>query len=166
MDKPPGGGCGAGGIGAGGPGPGGTGHQRCPGGALPHRRGGGGGRPRRHPHQLPRGEATHAPQRRIPGRPAGPHICGLQHVRALLREGSPLHVAHHTTGDSWTVNVGLIFDTGPKVSSSFSSTEWKCERNVDAKLHRKMERNSKRIKINTNLMSVPPCDFSPQQMMF
>lgn len=81
LDQPPGGGGGAGGVRAGGPGPGCPGHQRSPGGALPHRGSGGGGRPRRHPHQLQRGEAAHAPQRRVPGRPAGPHICGLQHVR-------------------------------------------------------------------------------------
>lgn len=96
MDQPPRGGCGAGGIRAGGPGPGGPGHQRCPGGALPHRRGGGGGRPRCHPHQLPRGEATNAPQRRISGWSAGPHICGLQHVKAPGVEQLPLHVAYHT----------------------------------------------------------------------
>lgn len=107
LDQPAGGGCGAGGLGAGSPGPGGPGHQRGAGGALPHRRGGGGGRPRRHPHQLQRGEATHAPQRRIPGRPAGPHICGLQHVSA------PLHMVYHTTGGSRTVNVRLIIVAGP-----------------------------------------------------
>lgn len=67
MDQSPRGGCGAGGIRAGGPGPGGPGHQRRPGGALSHCWGGGGGGPRCHPHQLARGEATHAPQRWIPG---------------------------------------------------------------------------------------------------
>jgi len=78
VDQPADGGGGAGGLGAGGPGPGGPGHQRGAGGALPHRGRGGGGGPRRHPHQLPGREAAHAPARRLPGRPAGPHLRGLQ----------------------------------------------------------------------------------------
>ena len=80
VDQPAGGGGGAGRLGAGGPGPGPAGHQRGAGGALPDRGRGGGGRHRRHPHQLPRREAAHAPARRLPGRPAGPHLRGLQHV--------------------------------------------------------------------------------------
>lgn len=82
VDQPPGSGCGAGGVWTGGLGPGGAGHQCCPGGALPYCRGGSGGGSWRHPHQLQRREATHAPQRRFPGWSAGPHICGLQHVKA------------------------------------------------------------------------------------
>ena len=80
VDQPAGGGGGAGRLGAGGPGLGPAGHQRGAGGALPDRGRGGGGRHRRHPHQLPRREAAHAPARRLPGRPAGPHLRGLQHV--------------------------------------------------------------------------------------
>lgn len=89
LDQPSGGGGGAGGIRAGGPGPGGSCHQCCPGRALPHCRCGGGGRPRRHSHQLPRGEAAHAPERRLLSRPTGPHIRGLQYVRTQLQEVHP-----------------------------------------------------------------------------
>lgn len=80
VDQPAGGRGGAGRIRAGGPGPGPPGDQRGAGGALPDRRRGGRGRHQRHSHQLPRREAAHALTRRLPGRPAGPHLCGLQHV--------------------------------------------------------------------------------------
>lgn len=80
MDQPAGGGGGAGRLGAGGPGSGPSGHQRGAGGALSDRGRGGRGRHRRYPHQLPRREAAHAPAGRLPGRPAGPHLCGVQHV--------------------------------------------------------------------------------------
>lgn len=58
--------------------------KRGPGGALPHRGRGGRGGPRRHPHQLQRREAEDAPPGQLPRRPAGPHLCGLQHVTSLL----------------------------------------------------------------------------------
>lgn len=89
LDQSAGGGGGAGGIGAGSPGSCGPGHQRGPGGTLPHRRSGGGGRPRRHPHKFPGGKAAHAPERRILGRPTWPHIRGVQHVKAQLLEVYP-----------------------------------------------------------------------------
>lgn len=80
VDQPAGGGGGAGGLRAGGPGPGSHGDQGGAGGALPDRGRRRGDGHRRHPHQLPRREAAHAPARRLPGRPAGPHLRGLQHV--------------------------------------------------------------------------------------
>ena len=80
VDQPAGGGSGAGRPRERGPGPGAPGHQRGAGGPLPHRGRGGGGGPRRHPHQLPRGEAADAPAGRLPHRPAGPDLRGLQHV--------------------------------------------------------------------------------------
>lgn len=80
LDQPAGGGGGAGGLRTGGPRPGSHGDQGGAGGALPDRGRGGGGGHRRHPHQLPWREAAHAPARRLPGRPVGPHLRGLQHV--------------------------------------------------------------------------------------
>lgn len=160
MDQPPRGGCGAGGIRAGGPGPGGPGHKRCPGGALPHRRGGGGGRPRCHPHQLPRGEATHAPQRRISGRSAGPHICGLQHVKAPGVEHLPLHVAYHTEDSKYRA----CMHTDAVSMASF-------ERNQDS-LFFQLSGNMKEMwmhnftaRCKSNLTRVSPCDFLPWQIV-
>lgn len=70
-------------LGAGGLGPGAPCHQCGPGGAPPHRGGGGHRGPRGHPHQLQRREAENAPARLLPGRPTGSHLCGLQHVKTL-----------------------------------------------------------------------------------
>lgn len=93
-------------------------------------------------------------------------------MRSPAAGGLPLRVAYHTTGDGRTVNMGLVTVAGP-VSARFllkhsklPSSEWKYERNMDAKLHSRMERNSKRNKIDTNLTNpVSPCDFLPRQIM-
>ena len=97
LDQPAGGGGGTGWAGAGCAGPGGPGDERGAGGAPP---GGGRGGDRgsgRHPHQLPRGEAAHAPARWLPSRPAGPHLRGLQHVSPLSpNQLDPIYTAYNT----------------------------------------------------------------------
>lgn len=89
MDQPAGGGVGAVRLGAGRPGPGPFNNQRGAGGAPPHRRRGGHRGPRGDSHQLQGGEAAHAPQGLVPGRPAGSHLRGLQHVRGHCGLDSP-----------------------------------------------------------------------------
>lgn len=86
MDQPAGGGGGAERLGAGGLGPGTPCHQRGPGGTPPHRGRGGHRGPWRDSHQLQGGEAEDAPARLLPGRPTGPHLCGLQHVIAPIAQ--------------------------------------------------------------------------------
>ena len=80
MDQPAGGGGGAQRLRAGSLGPGATRHECGPGGAPPHRRGGGHRGPRGDPHQLQGREAEDASARLLPGGPTRPHLCGLQHV--------------------------------------------------------------------------------------
>lgn len=77
LDQPVGCGRGAGRFGTGSFGPGSFSDQRGPGGALPDRGRGGRGGHRRHSHQLSRRETEDAPARRLSGRPAGPHLCGI-----------------------------------------------------------------------------------------
>lgn len=86
LDQPAGGGGGAVWLRTGSSGFGPSGHQRGPGGTLLDCGGGGGGGSRSHPHQFPRREAAHAPPGQFPGRSAGPHLRGLQHVMAPLRD--------------------------------------------------------------------------------
>lgn len=86
MDQPPGGGVGAVRFGAGRAGLGSSDHQRGLGGAPPHCGRGGHRGPRRHTHQLQRGEAAHASTGLLPRRPARSHLRRLQHV-SLRRTG-------------------------------------------------------------------------------
>ena len=97
LDQPAGGGGGAGRAGAGRAGPGGPGDKRGAGGAPPGGGRGGHRGPGCHPHQLPWGEAAHAPARWLPSRPAGPHLRGLQHVSPLSPDQlDPTCVAYNT----------------------------------------------------------------------
>lgn len=89
MDESIGGGCGAWGIRTGSPGSCCFGDQRGSGRALSHSGGRCGGGPWCHSYQLKRGEAANALAGRLPRRPAGPYICGLQHVRMCNMEEEP-----------------------------------------------------------------------------
>lgn len=90
--------------------------------------------------------------------------------------GLRLHVAYHTTGGSRTVKIGLAIDAGPgslwlllkesELPSLFSSQSGNIKETWMQNITAKMERNFKRNKIDTNVMSVSPCDFLPQQIMF
>lgn len=82
VDQPAGGGVGAVRLRAGCAGPGAADHQRGAGGAPPHRGCGCYRWPRCHTDQLQGRKATHAPPRLFPCRPAGSHLCCLQHVSA------------------------------------------------------------------------------------
>ena len=62
-------------------GPGAADHEHRLGGEPPHRRDRRHRRPRNRPDQLPWREAADAFEGRIPGRPAGPHLRGVQHVK-------------------------------------------------------------------------------------
>lgn len=86
LDQPAGGGGGAVWLRAGGSGFGSSGYQRGPGGTLLDRGCGGGGGSWSYPHQLPRRETTDAPPGQFPGRSAGPHLRGLQHVTRMVME--------------------------------------------------------------------------------
>lgn len=83
VDQLTGGGVGALRLGARRAGPGPFNNQRGVGGAPPYRGRGGHRGPRRDSHQLQGREAAHAPSRLLPGRPAGSHLRGLQHVREV-----------------------------------------------------------------------------------
>lgn len=102
VDKPASGGVGAVWFRAGRARPGASDNQRGPGRAPPHRGCGCYRGPRGNTHKLQGREATHAPSRLIPRRPAGSHLCCLQHVRGRHGGSRLVHSSSTVYGpDRW-----------------------------------------------------------------